>query len=313
MRFPIKFFPDVTHFDFMGKRWAGFFLSLFLIVSTAGLLMTKSLNYGIDFTGGVLIELRAKEAVDMAALRDKLTHAMDAEISLQTAGDPRDVLLRVQSHGEEEQAKVVEKTKTLLGEALGAEVEYRKIDYVGPQVGRELVEKGLWALGLSLLGIMAYLWFRFEWQFGLGGVIALLHDAVVTLGFYSLSGLEFNLTSIAAILTIVGYSINDSVVIYDRARENMRKYKRMALDEILNLSLNETLARTVMTAGTVLLSSIALVVFGGEVLKSFSTAMVFGVVIGTYSSIYISAPILIYTNLRPEMARVGQEKQLPSA
>lgn len=309
MRFPIKFFPDVTRFDFMGRRWLGFALSLILMVGTAVSLSVKGLNYGIDFTGGVLIELRAPQAVDLGGLRDKLTHALDAEISLQTAGDPRDVLLRVQSRQEEEQAQVVAKTKSLLAESLGQEIEYRKIDYVGPQVGRELVEKGLWALGLSLLGIMGYLWFRFEWQFGLGGVVALAHDAIVTLGFYSVAGMEFNLTSIAAILTIVGYSINDSVVIYDRARENMRKYKRMALDEILNLSLNETINRTVMTAGTVLLSSIALLVFGGEVLKSFSAAMVFGVVAGTYSSIYISAPVLIYTNLRPEMARVGQEKQ----
>ncbi|MBN8530385.1 MAG: protein translocase subunit SecF [Alphaproteobacteria bacterium] len=309
MRFPVKFFPDVTNFDFMGKRWLGFAISLILIAGTVVSLMTKELNYGIDFTGGVLIELRAREAVDLAALRDKLTGAMDAEISLQTAGDPKDVLLRVQSHGEEDQTQVVASTKSLIGEVLGQEIEYRKIDYVGPQVGREMVEKGLWALGLALIGIMGYLWFRFEWQFGLGGVVALVHDAVVTLGFYSVMGLEFNLTSIAAILTIVGYSINDSVVIYDRARENMRKYKRMALDEILNLSLNETLARTMMTAGTVVLSSVALVVFGGEVLKSFSLAMLFGVIIGTYSSVYISAPILIYTNLRPEVARTGKEAE----
>jgi preprotein translocase subunit SecF len=179
-------------------------------------------------------------------------------------------------------------------------VDYRKIDYVGPTIGGELIENGIWAVMLSFASIMIYVWFRFEWQYGVGAIAALVHDSIMILGFFAITQLEFGLTAIAAILTIIGYSINDSVVIYDRIRENMRRFKKMSVFDLLNISINDTLSRTVLTASTTLLAALALLVFGGDVIKSFSAAMVFGVIIGTYSSIYISAPALIYLHLRPD-------------
>jgi preprotein translocase SecF subunit len=195
-----------------------------------------------------------------------------------------------------DQAALIEQAKAKFA-AAGVKVEYRKIDYVGPVVGRELIEGGIISLVLALLGIMAYVWFRFEWQFGLGGVLALAHDLVFTLGFYAFSGYEFGLTAIAALLTILGYSINDSVVLFDRVRELRRKYKKMPVEELLNRSINMNLGRTLMTSCTVMLASLALVLVGGEVLRSFAGAILFGLIAGTYSSIYISVPVLIYFKL----------------
>lgn len=282
--------------DFMRVHKFALFMSVFLMIASVVLIFTKGLNFGIDFSGGILIEARMQEAVDVAKVRELLeSEAKDVQIQ---NIDQNDLLIRV-AKTEIDQSVLVNKIRAALNQNY-SNVEYRKVDYVGPQVGSELIWKGLFALTMSFLFIMIYIWIRFDWQFGLGGIFALFHDAIATLGFFSLTGLEFNLTSIAAILTIIGYSINDSVVIYDRIRENIRKYKKMDLSDLINSSTNSTLSRTILTAGATLASLLALVLFGGEALHSFSVATFFGVIFGTYSSIYISAPILIYLDPRKE-------------
>lgn len=271
--------------------------SIFCMVASLILVFTKGLNLGIDFSGGILIEARMQSEVNVSEVRDLLSkEAKDAQIQ---NIDNQDILIRVSKSEAIEQSVLVKKIQEVLNQNY-SNIEYRKVDFVGPQVGLELIQKGFLALFMSFAFIMVYIWIRFDWQFGLGGIFALVHDAIVTVGFFSLTGLEFNLTSIAAILTIIGYSINDSVVIYDRVRENLRKHKKMDLSNLINLSTNSTLSRTVLTAGTTLTSLLALIFFGGEVLKSFSVATFFGIVLGTYSSIYISAPILIYLNPKRE-------------
>lgn len=298
--FPLKIVPDKTRIDFMGKRWVGFVFSIVIIAACFASIALRGFNYGIDFSGGILIEARMEQAPDLGKMRDTLSHLHLGDIALQNFGTSRDVMLRIgsQEDGEQNQMKLVEKIKATLAKEYGAGIEYRKIDFVGPQVGDELIWSGGLAMVLAFAAIMAYVWARFEWQYGVGALLALLHDAILTLGFMSVTQLEFNLTSVAAVLTIIGYSINDSVVIYDRIRENMRKYKKMSIAELLNVSLNETLSRTILTVMTVVLTTLALVFFGGDVLRSFSVTMLFGIIAGTYSSVYISAPILIYLNLR---------------
>jgi len=261
---------------------------------SAILVFTRGLNFGIDFSGGILIEARMQEIADVSEVRNLLEkEAKDVQIQ---NIDQKDLLIRV-AKSEIEQTVLIKKIQEILSQNY-PNIEYRKIDYVGPQVGSELIMKGVMALLMSFAFIMIYIWIRFDWQFGLGGIFALLHDAVLTVGFFSVTQLEFNLTSIAAILTIIGYSINDSVVIYDRIRENLIKFKKMSLSDLINSGTNSTLSRTILTAGTTLTSLLALIIFGGETLKSFSLATFFGIVIGTYSSIYISAPILIYLDPR---------------
>jgi preprotein translocase subunit SecF len=289
-----------AHINFMRVHKFALFMSVFCIVGSLALVFTKGLNFGIDFAGGILIEARTQENVDVSKVRELLI-AEVKDVQIQNVDQnlgKGDLLIRV-AKTDEEQSVVVKKIQEILGRNF-SQVEYRKIDYVGPQVGSELIQKGFMALLLSFAFIMIYMWIRFDWQFGLGGIFALVHDAVLTLGIFSLSGLEFNLTSIAAILTIIGYSINDSVVIYDRIRENLRRYKKLDLSELINSSINSTLSRTVLTSGVTLFSILALMIFGGEVLKSFSTATFFGIIVGTYSSMYISAPILLYLDPRKE-------------
>lgn len=285
----------------MGRRWLGFIFSIVLTLASIGLFFSKGLNLGIDFTGGILMEVHSDQPADLAKLRNVLGHQGFGEISLQNIGDVKsglDVMIRIQVADSDNQSVIVNKVKQLLVEQINGEIDYRKIDYVGPTVGRELIESGVWAVFWAFACIMLYVWFRFEWQYGVGAILALLHDSIMIIGFFAITQLEFGLTAIAAILTIVGYSINDSVVIYDRIRENMRRFKKMPIFDLLNLSINDTLSRTVLTASTTLLASMALLIFGGEVIRAFSAAMVFGVIIGTYSSIFISAPTLIYLNLR---------------
>ena len=308
----LHLFPHKTRFDFMGKRWIGFSVSIALTLLSLGLLFTKGLNLGIDFTGGILMEIHTEKPLDLGSLRDKLNTQGFGEISLQNEGSPNDIMVRIQVSKDDEQSKVTARVKDVLAteapplspQAGGIKggIDYRKIDYVGPTVGQELIEAGVWAVLSSFAAIMLYVWFRFEWQYGVGAILALVHDSIMILGFFAVTRFEFGLTAIAAILTIVGYSINDSVVIYDRIRENMRRFKKMPAFELINLSVNDTLSRTILTSSTTLLASMALAIFGGEVIRGFSTAMVFGVVIGTYSSIYISAPALIYLNIRPQAA-----------
>jgi preprotein translocase subunit SecF len=228
-----------------------------------------------------------------------LTTEQTKDASLQAVGaDGRQVMIRLKPQGDENQNQVATTVRTTLDAGYGAPIEYLRTDYVGPQVGGELIRGSFMALSLAMLAMACYLWFRFEWQYGAGGILALIHDAILTVGFYSVTQIEFNLTSVAAVLTVIGYSINDSVVIYDRIRENLRKYKVKPVGEVLNLACNETLARTFLTGGTVIMALLGLLIFGGDVLFGFSAAMIFGVVVGTYSSIYVSATILIYMNLR---------------
>jgi preprotein translocase subunit SecF len=283
-----------TKIDFMKPHKIALAASIFAIVASMVLVGFKGLNFGIDFAGGILIEAKVAEGVDLAELRETLSMEVK-DIQIQNI-DGKDLLIRV-AKTDEEQSVIVKKIQEILGQNF-TQIEYRKIDYVGPQVGSELILKGFMALLLSFVFIMIYIWVRFDWQFGFGGIFALVHDVVLTLGFYSITGLEFNLTSIAAILTVIGYSINDSVVIYDRIRENLRRFKKMELSDLINSSANSTLSRTILTSGITLISILALILFGGEVLYSFSVAAFFGIMIGTYSSIYISAPILIYFDPR---------------
>lgn len=303
--FPLRFIPYGTKVGFMRIRNAAFAVSILLTIGAFGLLFTKGLNLGIDFTGGVLIELRTEDPADLGQMRGLLSNKGFGEVNLQGFGNANEVLIRIQAN-DENQAAVVSQTK----EALDAEisnVEYRRVEYVGPTVGKELVRNGLLALGLSLLGMMLYVWFRFEWQYGVGGIAALLHDAALLFGFYALLQIDFGLPAIAAVLTVIGYSINDSVVIYDRIRENLRKYKKMPVDDLLDLSINETLSRTVLTGGTTLLALVALAIWGGEVIRGFALAIGFGVVVGTYSSIFISAPILSLMNIRENEKAAGAQ------
>jgi preprotein translocase SecF subunit len=284
--------------DFIGQKWLGFAVTGLLMAVTIYTLATKGLNFGIDFSGGIVIEIRTETEADLPKLRNLFANDEFGDVSLQAFADPREVMLRVQATEDESQQKIVEAIRAKLDSSYGEKIEYRKVDYVGAQVGAELIRGSIIAVCLSLVAMLIYLWARFEWQYGVGGIVALFHDAVLTIGFFAVTGLEFNLTSVAAVLTIVGYSINDSVVIYDRIRENFRKYKAMDIASIINLSVNETLARTFMTGGTVLLAASALALFGGDVIFGFAAAMIFGVIIGTYSSVYISATILIFFKLK---------------
>jgi preprotein translocase subunit SecF len=297
---PLTLIPDNTNIDFLGKRKIFYAVSIILMIGSIILCFTRGLNFGIDFTGGILIETQFQTAPQVSEVRDLLEKNDIVDVSLQTIGDPKTILIRIgqKTDKSEEQVKTIAHVKQLLNEQYNNTVEYRKIDYVGPKVGKELIYAGGISLLLSLIAMMIYIWFRFEWYFGLGGIIALLHDAILTFGFYSVTQLDFNMSSIAAILTIIGYSINDSVVIFDRIREDLRKYKTMPLVELINGSLNRTLSRTLLTSVTTILALIALVTLGGSVLMSFSAAALFGILIGTYSSIYVGTPVLIYMRLR---------------
>lgn len=295
---PLRLYATPPSYDFMGKRWIGFAISIALTLLSLGLIATKGLNLGIDFTGGVVMEVRTEQPADLSNVRTALNNPEFGEVSLQSFGDARDVMIRVQVRDEVNQTVFISNIKQTLAKALPGTIDYRKIDFVGPTVGQELIRAGWISVLLSFATIMLYVWFRFEWQYGIGAIAALLHDSIMMLGFFAVTRYEFGLTAIAAVLTIVGYSINDSVVIYDRIRENMRKFKKLSMLELLNRSMNETLSRTILTASTTLLAALALFLFGGEVIRGFSAAMVFGVIIGTYSSIYISAPTLLYLKLR---------------
>ena len=268
----ISLVPTNTNINFIQFRKLAAIFSLVLCLASAGLFFTKGLNFGIDFRGGILIEVRTEGPADISKLRSSLSGLGLGEIQLQEFGQASDVLIRIerQPGGEKAQLVAVEKAKG----ALGDEVDYRRTEFVGPKVGGELIEAGITAVLLALGAMLVYIWFRFEWQFGVGAVVALLHDVLLTIGIFALLGLEFNLSTVAAILTIAGYSINDTVVVYDRVRENLRKYKQMPLVELLNLSINGTLSRTLLTSFTTLLALLALYFFGGEVLAGFSFAMI---------------------------------------
>lgn len=300
--YPLRLIPDNTNINFMNKKMKAFFITGLLVVFSIAYIGFFKLNFGIDFTGGILIEARTEQHIDIAKLRSSLTHALKTEISLQSASENNDIMIRIASNknaNEHQQMQEVSKIKQVIEDNIqDNNIEYRKVDFVGPQVGKQMINNGIIAVILAFVAIMFYVWVRFEWQYSIGIVLALIHDVIVSVGFMSVMGLEFNQTSLAAILTIVGYSVNDSVVIYDRIRENFRKYKKLSLNALLNLSINETLSRTILTVLTTLLSALSLVLFGGEALRSFSLVVFFGIVVGTYSSIYISAPVLTFFKLK---------------
>jgi preprotein translocase subunit SecF len=296
-----RLIPDDTRLPFMRYQHLGYALSAALILLTVILLPLKGLNFGIDFQGGIMIEVGMPgEAADLAAMRGTLGGLGLGEVALQEFGAPTDVLIRIQQQegGEEAQQAAVEAVRAALTEEFGEGISYRRVEFVGPKVSSDLLWGSAQAVIYSILAILVYIWFRFEWQYGIGAVLALVHDTVATLGLFVLVGLEFNLSSVAALLTIIGYSLNDNVVIYDRVRENLRKYKTMPLPELLDLSINQTLARTVMTSLTTLLALLALAIFGGPVIRDFTIAMIWGVVIGTFSTVYVATPVLVHFNLR---------------
>ncbi|MBN1783813.1 MAG: protein translocase subunit SecF [Alphaproteobacteria bacterium] len=282
----IQLVPITAKFEFLKHKAVTFTLSAILVIASLITMMVNGMNFGIDFTGGIAVEVEKSEKINVPNLR-KLLKDMTPEI--QSVGEGKTISIRLPIKEEAEQKQQLGELKTILGEG----VQYRSVDMVGPKVGGELIEKGLYALLLSLLAIGFYIWIRFEMTFALGALTALFHDVILTLGLFSLTGLEFNLTAVAAILTIAGYSVNDTVVVYDRVRENLRKYRKKELGDLLNLSLNETFSRTILTSLTTFLAVIALAIFGGSVLGSFSYALLFGVIVGTYSSIYIAVPFLL--------------------
>ena len=300
----VSLIPTGTKIDFMRWRRIAGMASVTLAVLSVVLFLGVGLNYGIDFRGGILIEIRTEGPADIGQLRAELSNLNLGEVELQEFGEPTDVLIRIErQEGEErEQLRAVEVVK----EALGPGVDYRRVEFVGPKVGAELIEAGITAVLLALAAMLIYIWFRFEWQFGVGAVIALMHDVILTIGVFSILGLEFNLSTVAAVLTIAGYSINDTVVIYDRVRENLRKYKTLPLDDLLNLSVNDTLSRTILTSVTTLLALLCLFFFGGQVIKGFSFAMIWGVIVGTYSSIWVAVPLLVYMKLKRGGLIVGE-------
>jgi preprotein translocase subunit SecF len=304
------FFPHNTRLPFMRYKGICFGLSIAAMLISLAIIGVKSFNYGVDFKGGSLIEVQSNSGpADVAHLRERLNRLGVGAVQLQSFGGPTDVLIRVEQQpgGEGEQQAALKKVQ----EALGTQYTQRRVEVVGPAVSSELRMTGFIAVAAGLLAIVAYVWFRFEWQFALGAIVALTHDVLVTAGIFSLFQLEFDLSIVAALLTILGYSVNDTVVVSDRIRENLRKFKRMELNELLNLSINETLSRTILTGCTAIAVLVALYAFGGEVIRNFNLAMLLGVVIGTYSSIFIAAPLLGYLGVKREW--VGTAPKLTGA
>jgi preprotein translocase subunit SecF len=302
----LRIVPDDTNFDFMRFRRISFPISAVVSIMAIVAFFTMGLNLGIDFVGGTLIEVQTKSGpADLSRMRTTLNALNLGDVQLQQFGGPSNVLIRMpqQPGGEDAQQAAVAKVRA----ALGDDVEYRRVEVVGPRVSAELMAYGTIGLVLAIVGILIYLWFRFEWQFALGAMIANVHDIVLTIGFMAVTQIDFDLTSIAALLTILGYSLNDTVVIYDRIREMLRRYKRMPMDELLNYSVNSTLSRSVITHVTVTLALLSLLLFGGPVLHSFSATMTFGaVLVGSYTSIFIAAPMLIYLGVGEGRAEVHE-------
>lgn len=298
----LKLVPSDTSFDFLKLQKITLALSAFLVLASIGMFATVGLNLGIDFKGGILLEARnSVSPADISKVRNDLATLKLGDVSLQGFGTDTDVLIRIQRQEGDEKAQIA--AIKAVTDMLGSDFNIRRTEFVGPTVGAELAEKGILAVICALMAILVYIWFRFEWQFSIAAVLALAHDVLTTIGLFSLTAFEFNLATVAAILTIAGYSINDTVVVFDRVRENLRRYKSFEQRDILNRSLNETLSRTVMTSVTTLLALTAIVIFGGAVLRDFALAMIWGVIIGTYSSVFIAVGMLS----RFDLKRVDQD------
>ena len=298
----------MTNYNFSSKfKYANIF-SLILFLLSFILIIFKGLNYGIDFKGGTLIELRSNNT-DTSVIRDVLKNMDLGDVNVKKFGKEGDFLIKVEEKGDNN--KLIPKIKKNLSDNLNSEVNFRRVENVGPKVSAELLQSGILAVTLSLAAMLFYIWIRFEWQFSIGSIVALFHDVVITLGIFSFLSLEINLSIIAAVLTIVGYSMNDTVVIYDRIRENLNKFHRLNISEIANLSINETLARTIITSVTTLLALFSIFILGGEILRGFSFAMILGVLIGTYSSIFVASPILKYFKVSYKTIEKEEEKIVP--
>ncbi len=313
----IRRLPHNTKIDFLGRRKLFLVFSACLMVASLAAIAILGLNLGVDFRGGILIEIRTTEPADLADLRRRLGGLDLGQVTLQEFGAANDVLINVerQEGDQKAQIKAIEAVKAELG---GLVAEYRRVEFVGPKVGGELKQAGILATVLALAGIGVYIWFRFEWQFAAAALAALIHDILSTLGFFALIQIEFNLATLAAVLTIAGYSINDTVVIFDRVRETLRKYKKLFILDLLNLSLNGTLSRTLLTSVTTLIALICLFVFGGQVIRGFSAGLIWGIVIGTYSSIGLAVPLLSFMNLRgmtggEEASKAAEGAEEPAA
>ena len=296
----LRFFKTTPKLPFMSYRRPAAIASAVLAVLSLVLALTVGLNFGIDFRGGTLMEVRTPVAADVGQLRSELGGLGLGEVALQEFGSPNDILIRIERQAGEgnEQALAVEAVKAELIDIYGDEVSFRRTEFVGPKVSGELLTAGVLAVSLSLVAILVYVWFRFEWQFGVCAVVALAHDVVLTVGLFSITRMEFNLATVAALLTIVGYSLNDTVVVFDRIRDNLRRYKKLQMRELLDRSLNEILSRTLVTSMTTLLALVALFVIAGGAIQGFTVALIWGVLIGTYSSLYIATPLLLAMNLR---------------
>ena len=297
----LKLVPDNTNLPFLRFRTPALVFSLLLMLASLGLVATRGLNFGVDFAGGLMIEVRVAQTVSAEAMRSVVNSAGAGSATIQDFGDGHTVSIRLPLPPGDEAA--VQQVVTRVQNAIAARYpgpEFRRVETVSGKVSGELIEKGALAVLLAMAGIAIYIWFRFEWQFGVGALFSLAHDVALTMGFFALTRLEFDLNIVAAVLTIVGYSLNDTIVVYDRVRENLRKYRRMELVQLLDLSVNETLPRTIVTSLTMIIALAALVALGGEVLFGFALAMLLGIVIGTYSSIFIAAPVLIWMKVKSD-------------
>jgi preprotein translocase subunit SecF len=294
----LKLVPSKTEIGFIRHRFLAFLVSAVLMVGSIGIFLTNGLNFGIDFKGGTLIEINSEADIDIAALRGQLGGLNLGEVQIQQFGTPNDALIRVSEQADSTSTKGGLNAVDVIRQELEGTFDIRRVEVVGPQVSSELIQTGIIAIITAIACMLIYIWFRFEWQFSVGAVLALVHDVVLTIGIFSLLQLDFNLSILAAILTIVGYSMNDTVVVYDRVRENLRKFKKTELATLLDVAINETLSRTVMTSVTTMLALIALYVLGGEVIRGFTFAMVWGVLVGTYSSIFIASPLLLFLGVK---------------
>ena len=296
-------------FNFSSKFRVANIFSLILFVTSVLFILFKGLNYGIDFKGGTLIELRAS-STGASEIRTALNKMDLGDVNVKNFGQEGDYLIKVEQK-ENDRNKIIPQIKENLSENLKTEINFRRVENVGPKVSSELLQSGIIAISLSLAAMLFYIWIRFEWQFSIGSIVALFHDVVITLGIFSALSLEINLSIIAAVLTIVGYSMNDTVVIYDRIRENLNKYTKLNINEIADLSINDTLARTIITSVTTLLALLSIFILGGEILKGFSFAMILGVVIGTYSSIFVASPMLKFFKVTYKTLEKEEEKIVP--
>ena len=300
----------IKNINFVSKFKKANIISIIFFMLSLLFIIFKGLNYGIDFKGGTLIELRTDVSINDSSIRDSLNSMNLGDVNVKRFGKEGDYLVKVEQKNTNN-SKLIPKIKETLSENLNAEIDFRRVENVGPKVSSELLESSIIAISLALAAMLFYIWVRFEWQFSVGSIIALFHDVIITLGIFSALSLEINLSIIAAVLTIVGYSMNDTVVIYDRIRENLLKYNKISISDIANLSINETLSRTIITSITTLLALVSIYILGGEILRGFSFAMILGVIIGTYSSIFVASPILKFFKVSYKTLEKEDEKILP--